>query len=212
MLQEQLYSLERVNIKRVSFSYLGKSVRVGNAVPAMHNRTNAVAHQLAGRLKELRKQRGISQDVLGRASGLSRVTLAAIERGASNARLSNLEQLAKALDVDVLDLFVERPANEQRPNVDDCGLRIAKNVNRLRIPLALSQEALSTASDHFRTYVGNLEHQRVNPRIKDLEQIAEVLGVDVPRLLNPLNKIDVKSEMQKMVPGRNPASFTDPER
>ena len=172
----------------------------------MHKPPPTLAQQLAVRLKELRREKGISQDGLARMSGVSRPALAVIESGASNPRQYFLEQLAKALDVDVLDLFVERPTNVRRPGADECGLRIAKNVNRLRISLALSQETLSTRSGHFRTYVGNLEHQRVNPSIKDLANVAEVLGVDVLRLLNPLSDVDAKSEMQKMVRGGGPAS------
>lgn len=177
----------------------------------MHSQTITAAQQLAGRLKELRNQKGISQDALSRASGLTRVTLAAMERGSSNPRLSNLEQLAKALHVDVLDLFLARPTNEQVPVPDECSLRIAKSVNRFRVSAALSQEALSTSSGHFRTYVGNLEHQRVKPRVNDLEQIAEVLGIDIASFLQPLSKAEAKGEMQKMVSGRKPASSADPE-
>ncbi|MBC8748585.1 MULTISPECIES: helix-turn-helix domain-containing protein [Paraburkholderia] len=165
----------------------------------MHKSPIAVADQLAGRLRELREHRRVSQDVLARASGVSRPTLAAMERGASNPRLSNLEQLAKALNVDVLDLLLCRPTSEQRPAKDESSARIAKNVNRLRVGLALSQESLSIASGHFRTYVGNLEHQRVNPSIGDLERIAKVLGVDVTRLLSPLTESDAERDMQKMV-------------
>jgi DNA-binding XRE family transcriptional regulator len=128
------------------------------------------------------------------------------------AVLGETAMVAKALDVDVLDLFVERPTNEQKPGEDECGLRIAKNVNRLRISLALSQETLSTASGHFRTYVGNLEHQRGNPSVKDLAHIAEVLGVDIPRLLKPLSKLDAEGEMQSMVRGARSASSTDSDR
>jgi transcriptional regulator with XRE-family HTH domain len=175
----------------------------------MNNQSTAAGHQLASRLRELRKQKGMSQDALGQASGISRITLAAIERGIGNPRLSNLEHLANALDVDVLDLFLVRPTKDQRPIIDTCGLRIAKNLNRLRVPLSLSQEALSEQSGHFRTYVGNLEHQRVNPRINDLEQLAEVLGVDVPCFLSPIKRTDLKRKMQKMVPGKKPASSTD---
>jgi len=175
----------------------------------MHTQANTAAQQLAGRLKELRNQKGISQDALSRASDLTRVTLAAMERGASNPRLSNLEQLAKALHVDVLDLFLVRPTNQQVPSPEKCSLRIAKNVNRFRVSATLSQEALSTSSGHFRTYVGNLEHQRVKPRVNDLEQIAEVLGIDIASILQPLSKAEAKGEMQKVVSGRKPASLAD---
>jgi transcriptional regulator with XRE-family HTH domain len=177
----------------------------------MHNQTITAAQQLAGRLKELRNQKGISQDALSRASGLTRVTLAAMERGSSNPRLSNLEQLAKALRVDVLDLFLARPTNQQVPGPDECSLRIAKSINRFRVSAALSQEALSTSSGHFRTYVGNLERQRVKPHVNDLEQIARVLGIDVASILQPLSNVESQGEMKKMVSGRKRASSDDTE-
>lgn len=172
----------------------------------MHKLPIAVAERLAGRLKELRKQKGVSQDMLARASDVSRPTLAKMESGLSSPRLSNLEQLARALDVDVLDLLTHRPVCEQSPEETAPRVRIAKNVNRLRVGLALSQESLSIASDHFRTFIGNLEHQRANPTIRDLVQIAEALGVEVPYLLSPLSDSDATRDMQKMVRRARPAS------
>ena len=153
----------------------------------------------------------MSQEALSRASDLTRVTLAAMERGSSNPRLSNLEQIARVLHVDVLDLFLVRPTGQRALGLEACSLRIAKNVNRFRVSARLSQEALSTNSGHFRTYVGNLEHQRVNPRVSDIEQIAEVLGVDMVAILQPLSKAEAAGEMQKVVSGRKSASLADSE-
>jgi transcriptional regulator with XRE-family HTH domain len=174
---------------------------------------NVTAQQLAHRLKELRKQQGVSQDLLVETSGVARATLVNIERGRGNPRLSILQQLANALGVDVFDLFAIRPADERKPahGLDECGLRIAKNVNRLRISLGLSQLSLSLESGHFRTYVGSLEHQLVNPTIGDLEPIAVALGVGLPSLLKPLSKADAKRAMQNLTRGGRKKTNREPD-
>ena len=57
------------------------------------------------RLRELRQARGLSQEELAFRSGLHRTYVSSAERGARNVALVNLEKLAKALDVDICELF-----------------------------------------------------------------------------------------------------------
>ena len=155
--------------------------------------------QLAQQLRDLRDQKGMSQDALARASTVSRPSITAIERGQSNPRLETLEQLARALDVGVLELITSsissRSATDDRTSLE----RIARNVNRLRAARGVSQETLSEQSGHFRTYVGNLEHQAVNPSLADIETIASVLEVGIEALLAPLEPSALKADMQKLV-------------
>ncbi|HLF78154.1 MAG TPA: helix-turn-helix transcriptional regulator [Dehalococcoidia bacterium] len=57
------------------------------------------------RLKELRLQRGLSQEELAFRSGLHRTYVSSTERGQRNVSLVNIERLARALDVELGDLF-----------------------------------------------------------------------------------------------------------
>lgn len=57
------------------------------------------------RIKALRKSRKWKQRDLGKKSGLSRVTIGLIERGATNTSLDHLQDIADALECDlILDL------------------------------------------------------------------------------------------------------------
>ena len=57
------------------------------------------------RLRELRKQKGLSQEALASASDLDRTYIGGVERGERNISLINIHQLAQALDVEAGDLF-----------------------------------------------------------------------------------------------------------
>jgi transcriptional regulator with XRE-family HTH domain len=60
---------------------------------------------VAMRLKELRKARGMSQEVLASRASISRTYLARLETARQDPTLSTLEKLAKALKVPVEKLL-----------------------------------------------------------------------------------------------------------
>jgi len=57
------------------------------------------------RLRELRKERGLSQEELAFRAGLHRTYVSSAERGERNVALINIERLANALGVDIRDLI-----------------------------------------------------------------------------------------------------------
>ena len=57
------------------------------------------------RVAEVRKARGVTQQQLAEAIGMSVVAIAYIETGKRWARLGTLHKIAKALDVSVYNLF-----------------------------------------------------------------------------------------------------------
>lgn len=57
------------------------------------------------RIKELMKDRGISGLMLAERVGISNVALSTIATGKMNPSLDTLERIAKALDVEMSDLF-----------------------------------------------------------------------------------------------------------
>ena len=59
------------------------------------------------RLAEWRAKRRLSLRALGELAGVSYVTIARIERGKHDPRLSTLRLLAKAMKVKVVDLIEE---------------------------------------------------------------------------------------------------------
>jgi transcriptional regulator with XRE-family HTH domain len=57
------------------------------------------------RLRELRKARNISQEELMAATGIHRTYLSEVERGIRNISIVNVEKIARALDVDAMEMF-----------------------------------------------------------------------------------------------------------
>lgn len=57
------------------------------------------------KVRRLRRGQKISQEKLAELSGLHRTYVGAIERGERNVSLKNIERIAKALGVEIRDLF-----------------------------------------------------------------------------------------------------------
>jgi len=57
------------------------------------------------KIREIRKQKGFSQEVLATKSKLHRTYISDIERGDRNVSLKNVEKIAKALGVSAHDLL-----------------------------------------------------------------------------------------------------------
>ena len=65
----------------------------------------ATSSGLAGAVRRLRAERGLTAAELCLRSGVAKATLSAIEAGRGNPRLETLRDLAEALAVDVIDLL-----------------------------------------------------------------------------------------------------------
>lgn len=63
--------------------------------------------ELGLRIRQLRKARGLTQEVLAEMAGVHPVYLAGIERGKRNPAFRNLSRIAAALDVPLATLFTE---------------------------------------------------------------------------------------------------------
>ena len=57
------------------------------------------------KVRELRKEKGLSQEELSYKTDLHRTYIGMIERAEKNITLTNIEKIAKALDVDIKNLF-----------------------------------------------------------------------------------------------------------
>lgn len=62
---------------------------------------NAFGH----RAQEIRKERNLSQEQLADLAGVHRTYIGMIERAEKNITLCNIERIAKALKLDIKDLF-----------------------------------------------------------------------------------------------------------
>jgi len=69
----------------------------------MMARTSA-QQKLGKQLKQLRNERGLTQEKLGELTGLDRGYISGVERGVRNPSIRNIERLAKALKVKTSEL------------------------------------------------------------------------------------------------------------
>ena len=59
----------------------------------------------AHRLREIRQEKGLSQEGLADLAGLHRTYVGSVERGERNISIDNMERLARALGCEVTDLL-----------------------------------------------------------------------------------------------------------
>ena len=67
----------------------------------------SVKSRFGVRLRQLRNERGYSQEELAERAGLHRNYVGGVERGERNVALENIVKLAKALAVKPSDLFTD---------------------------------------------------------------------------------------------------------
>ncbi len=67
----------------------------------------SVKSRFGGTIRNLREQRGYSQEELAERAGLHRNYVGGVERGERNVALENIVKLAKALSVSPRELFVD---------------------------------------------------------------------------------------------------------
>lgn len=68
--------------------------------------SNTIQAQLGQRVKQLRLQKGLSQEALAERCGLDRTYVSGIERGVRNPTLEVLHIIANGLNIDLASLFV----------------------------------------------------------------------------------------------------------
>ncbi|NLM33283.1 MAG: helix-turn-helix transcriptional regulator [Acholeplasmataceae bacterium] len=71
----------------------------------MDNKRSDINYLFGQRVRQLRQQKGLSQEDLGYETGLHRTYIGQIERAEKNITLRNIERVARELGVDIKDLF-----------------------------------------------------------------------------------------------------------
>lgn len=89
---------------------------MSNILPNPNERPSVLVH-VADNVKALRRNSGLSQDALAKASGVSRRMLVGIEGGDNNVSLATLDRIAAALGVTFADL-VRPPSTGGLTRVD----------------------------------------------------------------------------------------------
>lgn len=68
-------------------------------------KSDDVLKRFGKRIRQLRKERGLSQEAFAAQCGLDRTYMGGIERGERNLGLKNVASLAKALSLSLDELF-----------------------------------------------------------------------------------------------------------
>lgn len=66
------------------------------------------------RIRDFRKEKGLSQEELGEKAGFHFTHIGVVERGEKNASLDTLNKIAEALDVEIVELFPKSEKPDQR--------------------------------------------------------------------------------------------------
>lgn len=72
-------------------------------------RSISARQRLAFQIRAIRQAAALSQETLGDLAGLHRTYIGSIERGERNVSIDNVERIAGALGVDILDLLAHPP-------------------------------------------------------------------------------------------------------
>lgn len=67
--------------------------------------TRDILAEFGNRLRQLRKERGLTQEKLAAKAGLHYTYIGAVERGEKNISLVNIGRLAEALDAEIIEFF-----------------------------------------------------------------------------------------------------------
>lgn len=76
------------------------------AVPRLTSKTHRL--ELGARIKELREERGLTQEQLAERADRHRAYVGGVERGERNPTLDVIHSIAMGLDVEIADLFAPR--------------------------------------------------------------------------------------------------------
>ena len=74
----------------------------------MSNTKTSIQKQFGKKVRELRIERGYSQEAFAFECGLHRTYIGCIERGEKNITITNIEKIAKALKVHIYKLFQDK--------------------------------------------------------------------------------------------------------
>ncbi len=119
---------------------------------------------LGDKIRLLRTEKGFSIQDLARRAGISLSYLSEIERGTVYPALSTLKRIAAGLEVSVSSIM----GNEGS---------LGHKLKALREEYGLTQAQLASLAGVTAGLIGQIEHGKVQPSLKTLEKLSEVMGV-----------------------------------
>lgn len=161
---------------------LAKALRLNLDVLSPFTRRVAATpgNALGAEVRRRRKALGLSSVALGRALGVSKASVLAVERGDNGLTKDNgmVERYARALHVDAAALSALRPLATVRRRAPSAGT-FGGWLTKQRLLRHWSQQQLSARSGLGGPTICYLERNEAAPRPKSLRLLAQALGLEV---------------------------------
>jgi len=119
---------------------------------------------LGDKIRLLRAEKGLSLQDLASRAGISLSYLSEIERGTVYPALNTLKRIAEGLEVPVSSIMNHEGS-------------LGYKLKALREEYGLTQAQLASLAGVTAGLIGQIEHGKVQPSLKTLEKLSEVMGV-----------------------------------
>jgi len=118
---------------------------------------------LGEKIRLVREDRGLTISELANRAGISVSYLSEIERDTVNPSIATLRRIAEELEVSVADLMGKEHS-------------LGYKLKKLREDMGLTQAELAIQAGVSPGLIGQIEQGKVQPSLKTIEKLAEVLG------------------------------------
>lgn len=168
------------------------SIRAADGAAQIRNSKGKI---LVTNLKQIRKEKGITQEELAKMVGHTRGYISVVETGRSRLTEDMKDKISKALNTDELTSYDEK--SPKRTVVDTAGAM--KRIRKVRGKL--SQRAFAARVGCARGYVSDVENARINPSTDFLMKIAAACDVSYEWLLTGKepNKEEIKQRTEQQM-------------
>lgn len=140
---------------------------------------------LGENIRMARVYRNITQEELCKNCGYQRSSLSRLENNDLDITFQSMVKLAKALDVNIIELFSRNFRNQKFSSYieDNFLLVFCENVNKILVRKNKYQESLFTTTGLFPSTISEILSQKVNPKISSMQKIATALETTIGDLL-----------------------------
>lgn len=138
------------------------------------------------KIRELRKNKGISMKQLGLMIGVSEQAISQYERGLRKIPLENKIKIAKALQVPINDIYTS--ANETINDKLGDFMNLGERIKKVRTKKKITQKQLAEMIGKNIRTVQKYESGDIEVPLENLFKISEALNIQINELYTPDNK------------------------